>query len=155
MAAYFFDASGIVKRYLLEPGTAWVQGLTSQPAHEIFVARITLVEVTAAVTRRGRGGALSGAGGSAASILSQFRLDVAHQYNILEVTPALLGDAITLAETHGLRAYDAVQLAVARELHRRRLAIGMSGITLICADRELNGASTAEALTVEDPNHYP
>lgn len=51
-----------------------------------------------------------------------------------------------------MRAYDAVQLAVARELHSRRLAVGLGGATLISADQELNAAATAEGVPVDDPN---
>jgi predicted nucleic acid-binding protein len=154
MAAYFCDASGIVKRYLPEVVTAWVQALADPAAaHEFFLARISRVEVTAAITRRSRGGMLAGV--SAPAILAQFRHDAAHQYNIVEVTPALLADAETLAETHGLRAYDAVQLAAARELQNRRLALGLSGITLVSADQELNAAAVGVGLPVDDPNHHP
>jgi len=42
------------------------------------------------------------------AILSQFRHDLAHQYNTLEIVPALLIEAERLAERHGLRGYDAV-----------------------------------------------
>ena len=42
MAAFIFDASGIVKRYLTEIGSAWVQGLTDPAAaHEVFLTRLT------------------------------------------------------------------------------------------------------------------
>ncbi len=42
MAAFFCDASGIVKRYVPEVGTAWMQGLAGPAAgHEIFLARIS------------------------------------------------------------------------------------------------------------------
>ena len=154
MAAHFCDASGIVKRYVPETGTAWVQALADPAgAHEIFLARITRVEVTAAITRRSRGGMLAGV--SAPAILAQFRHDAAHQYSIVEVTPALLAAAEAMAETHGLRAYDAVQLAAARELHTRRLGVGLGGITLISADRELNAAALAEGMLVDDPNQPP
>jgi len=154
MAAYLFDASGIVKRYIHEPGTGWVRNLADPLAsHEIFLARITMVEVTSAVTRRERGGTLPGQ--SATVILTQFRQDVAHQYNILEITPVLLHVATLLAETQGLRAYDAVQLAVALELHNQRVSAGQSAVTLVSADQELNTPATAEGLIVQDPNQHP
>ena len=35
MAAFIFDASGIVKRYLSEIGSGWVQGLTDPNAAAI------------------------------------------------------------------------------------------------------------------------
>jgi predicted nucleic acid-binding protein len=154
MAAFIFRASGIVKRYLMEIGSGWVQGLTDPAAaHEVFLTRITRLEIVAAVTRRGRGDPLSAS--AAPALLAQFRHDSAHRYTILEVTPPLLADAERLAESHGLRAYDAVQLAVAADLHRERLANGLSKPTLISADQELNAAAIAEGLDVDDPMAHP
>ena len=91
----------------------------------------------------------------APALLAQFRHDAAHQYTILEVTPALLADAERPAEIHGLRAYDAVQLAAAADLHRERLANGLSRPTLISADQDLNAAAIAEGLDVDDPTTNP
>ncbi len=154
MAAFIFDAGGIVKRYLNEIGSGWVQGLADPAAaHDIFLTRITRVEVVAAVTRRGRGGRMPAS--AVPAMLAQFRHDAAHQYNILEVPPALLTDAERLAEIHGLRAYDAVQLAVAAELHRGRSTIGLSRLTLISADQELNAAAIAQGIDVDDPTAHP
>ena len=154
MAAFIFDASGIVKRYLNEIGSGWVQGLADPAAaHDIFLTRITRVEVVAAVTRRGRGGCMPAS--AVPAMLAQFRHDAAHQYNILEVPPALLTDAERLAEIHRLRAYDAVQLAVAAELHQGRSTIGLSRLTLISADQELNAAAIAQGIDVDDPTAHP
>jgi hypothetical protein len=44
-----------------------------------------------------------------------------------------------LANTHALRAYDAVQLAVAVELNSRWLKGGQGGIVLVSADDDLKG----------------
>jgi len=74
---------------------------------------------------------------------------------VLEITVPLLTDAMRLAEIHGLRAYDAVQLAAALELNGRWLAGGLTGITLVSADQDLNIAALAESLMVEDPNLHP
>ena len=50
MAVYFLDTSAVVKRYVLETGTAWVQALTAPAAgHVLCVARITRPETVAAV----------------------------------------------------------------------------------------------------------
>jgi uncharacterized protein len=122
VAALIFDASAIVKRYLKETGSGWIHGLAVPAAgHELFLTRIARVEIVAAVIRRGRGNVIPVA--AATALIAQFRHDAAHQYNILEVTPALLADAEQMAEAHGLRGYDAVQLAVTgveRRRHRRR-----------------------------------
>jgi uncharacterized protein len=73
----------------------------------------------------------------------------------VEITAPLLTDAMRLVEAHGLRAYDAVQLAAAVELNGRWLAAGMGSITLVSADQQLNNAAVAEGLLVEDPNLHP
>ena len=152
--AYFFDSSAIVKRYVRETGTSWVRRLTRRGQPDpIYLARITAVEVTAAVARRRASGKPTPA--RARSIFALFRSHLATRYLIMEVTPALVDAAMRLADTHELRAYDAVQLAAALELNGRWLAAGMGSITLVSADQGLNDAAIAEGLTVENPNSYP
>ncbi len=154
MAAYFCDTSGIVKRYVQETGTAWVQALADPiTGSRLYLARIAAVEVVAAVTRRHHGGHLTAA--ETADILRQFRSDLTAEYRGVEITPALLTSAMNLAETHGLRAYDAVQLAAVTELNASRIASGLGPITLVSADRDLNSAALASGLAVEDPNLHP
>jgi predicted nucleic acid-binding protein len=154
MAAFFLDTSAVVKRYIQEAGTAWVQGIADPAAsHLIYLARITAVEMSSAVIPRQRGGTLSAQ--DAASTLQQFRHDLVSGYRIIEVIPSLLSSAALLVEKHGLRAYDAVQLAAAVGLNNRRVAAGTDAVTLIPADQELNTAAIAEGLPVEDPNSHP
>src|SRR5436309_640086 len=89
MAAFFFDSSALVKRHVTEVGSAWVRSLTcAKPAHTLYIARITAVEITSAITRRQRGGHLSSAQGRA--IFGHFRRHLAQRYIILELTPSLL-----------------------------------------------------------------
>lgn len=110
MAVYYVDSSGIVKRYAKEVGSAWVVSITDLAmGNEVYVVRITGVEVVSALTRRARGGTIDPADASQA--LAAFKKDLLHEYHIVEVTEALVNSAILLAETHGLRGYDAVQLA--------------------------------------------
>ena len=155
MAAYFCDSSAIVKRYLQETGTAWVRRLTRRGNPDpIYLARITAVEVTSAVARRRRGGQL--AVPRARNILTRFRGHLASgRYIILEITPALLTAAMQLADSHELRAYDAVQLAAAVELNHRWLSAGLAVVTFVSADQNLNTAAAAQGLIVEDPNNHP
>lgn len=119
MAVYVVDSSALVKRYVRENGTAWVRGLTDPAAgHTLYIAGITGVEVVSALTRQTRGGALAPT--DAALALTQFRHDFAHQYQTVDLTPRLIARAMDLTETHALRGYDAVQCAVAVEIHRAR-----------------------------------
>lgn len=154
MIAYFFDTSGIVKRYVTETGTTWILGLvTPQRGNTIYLAEITPVEVVAAITRRGRGGGLSPHDAIAA--LKAFHNDFPAQYLPVSITPALLREAMHLAEKHGLRGYDAVQLASVLEIHRQHLAVGLPSPVLVSADAELNSAALAEGLQIENPNLHP
>ncbi|MFN8371958.1 MAG: hypothetical protein U0694_03660 [Anaerolineae bacterium] len=50
MSDYFFDSSGLVKRYLREVGSGWVQRIVNPTAaNRIFVSQITQVEIMPAV----------------------------------------------------------------------------------------------------------
>jgi len=153
VAVYFIDSSALVKRYVIETGTAFVTDITDPAAgHHTYVARITGVEVIAALARRGRGGDVSA--DALAAALDQFRREFATQYRIVEMTSALLSDAMRLAETRALRGYDAVQLAAALRVNTECVALGLSS-TLVSADGDLNTAAMTEGLTVEDPNAHP
>ena len=57
-----------------------------------------------------------------------------------------------LARKHGLRAYDAVQLAAMREVTQLYQMTDLGPVTLISADRELNAAASDEGLAVDDPS---
>jgi hypothetical protein len=56
VAAYFFDSSALVKRYVNETGSTWVEAATDPDsgAH-VYVAAITGVEVIAALSRKRKG----------------------------------------------------------------------------------------------------
>ena len=65
--------------------------------------------------RRGHRGDIAAT--DVAAALAQFRQDFAELYRIIEITPALVIRAMALAEMYAMRGYDAVQLAVAVEVH--------------------------------------
>jgi predicted nucleic acid-binding protein len=70
VASYFVDSSALVKRYVNETGSAWLSGLVASAAgNDIYIARITTVEVIAALTRRARGGTIGATDASAISLL--------------------------------------------------------------------------------------
>jgi predicted nucleic acid-binding protein len=151
--AYFLDSSALVKRYVREDGTAWVRSLTRRTAgHRIFLARITPVEVTAAVARRRKGRTLTAR--KASSILHRFRQHLAGRYTLIDLTPVLFDEAMRLANRHALRAYDAVQLAAALKIRQERQDAGFAPVTLVSADQALNDAATAEGMTVDDPRSH-
>jgi hypothetical protein len=46
MAATYYDSSALVKRYVVEVGSAWVRRMVARPAHHVlYTAALTEVEV--------------------------------------------------------------------------------------------------------------
>ena len=152
-AADFVDSSALVKRNVWETGTAWVRGIPRRRSStHVYIALITAVEVTSAIARR-RGATLSAA--QASSLLSQFRKHLAGRYLPSQTTPALVSEATKLANTHRLRAYDAVKLAAALDVYRDWSCNRLGAFVFVSADRERNTAATAEGLAVDDPILHP
>ena len=154
MADYFFDTSALVKRHVNEAGSRWVRSLLRSKAdHRIYIARITAVEVFSAITRRQNSGDLSPA--QAGAIIGHFRRHLSQRYRIIELTPFHFSEAMLTVRKHRLRAYDAVQLAVALEISRLRQLAGLGPVTFVTADKALGAAATAEGQPVEDPATHP
>jgi hypothetical protein len=154
VAIYFADTSALCKRYIAEVGSTWIRSvLDPTTGATVFIARVTMVEMIAAITRRERGGALTPT--DAATARAAFQSDLAQEYQVVEVTETLATQAMRLAETHGLRGYDAIQLAAALTIQTLRVTQQLPPVTLVSADSELNAAATAEGLIVEDPHAHP
>ena len=152
MASYFFDSSAIVKRYAAEVGSSWVMNLTDPVSgHTIYVVRVTGAEVASALVRK-RPPLLPA---DLVRALADFKRDFLHQYQRLAANDVVVIRAMTLAETHHLRGYDAVQLAAALELLAVNLAAGLPSPIFVSADVHLNTAAVAEGLTVDNPNSHP
>lgn len=117
MVAYFFDSSALVKRYTREVGTAWVISLFRPvQANRIYLVRIASVGVVSALMRRARAGKLDPS--AASRTIARFRRAFVGRCRKVEITETLVERATSLAETHVLRGYDAVQLR--RSSHRER-----------------------------------
>jgi uncharacterized protein len=127
VAIYFCDSSAIVKCYVQEQGSGWMVALLDAAAmHHLYLARITGVEVIAAMCRRARYGDIAAT--DVAAALAQFRQDFAGLYRVIEITPTLVTRALAFAETYALRGYDAVQLAAAVEVQIRGGYPGASSV---------------------------
>jgi predicted nucleic acid-binding protein len=150
--AYFFDSSALVKFYVNETGTVWVRSFTDSEDNVIHVASLAKVETVSALTRRLRRRDITQAEfDNACDDLEQ---DFATQYRVVSLTEEIIEEAATLAKKHGLRAYDAVQLAASLDTSRIVSQIESTQLTLVCADLELNAAARAEGLNVENPNDH-
>ncbi len=136
----YLDSSALTKRYVVEPGSEEVARLISE-ADAVGTAWISLVEVVAALTKSVRLGVLTSEEGDSAIRL--FELDWPSLAR-LQITELLVSEAASLARKHGLRGYDAVQLAAA-SLWQKSLEIP---ITLLSCDRQLSAAARHEGMIV-------
>ncbi|MEH2381386.1 MAG: type II toxin-antitoxin system VapC family toxin [Nostoc sp.] len=151
---YFLDSSALLKRYVPEIGTAWIQALTAQSAANLLiVARVTFVEVHSAIARRQREGSLSS--NQANQILQAFCYHFDTQYEKVELLPAVTQIAGQLVNQYPLRAYDAVQLASALSLLPQFIQSNDLTFTFLTADDRLLITAQSEALASDNPNHHP
>lgn len=154
MASYFLDSSSLVKRFAAEKGTGFLMGLfRKRPTLYIFVSRITLVEVSSALARKGHSNEIT----NEAEIRSQKRLRRSFggdRLGVAELSSTLIEEAATLARKHRLRGYDAVQLASALDVSRGLFPSVLAPLIFVSADEDLNRAAIAEGLSIENPNNH-
>jgi hypothetical protein len=136
----YFDASALVKRYLHEAGTADVMRL-SDTLTSAGTSLISRAEVSAAISRAGRLGAITMA--EAEASLSDFRRQWLSLFRV-RVDETTMARADALAWESGLRGHDAVHLASALAW---REAIAESPV-FATFDRALGKAARAQGLDV-------
>ena len=135
----FADSSALVKLYADEAGHEQLRGLGS-----MAVAHLARVEVPAALWRKQRMGELSA--GDARLLTADFEADYfgtdsePPRFAAVAVTGSLLDEAARLCASHGLRAYDAVQLSAALAVRRA----DESCTEFAAFDRSLRTAAAAE-----------
>ena len=106
MNFYVFDTSALLKRYVAEVGSRWVESITVRSANNrIFVAQFTSVEVVSGLMRRKQSGELSARQAKALRLLVDRHF--AREHSEVAYTTALGDAAKDLLERYQLRAADA------------------------------------------------
>ncbi len=155
MTHYYFDASALVKYYIREPGTAWVRELTDAllpgsiaRRHIIFMADVSAAETAAAFAILHRVGRI----GKRLWEESFDRLmaDIGSRFVLLRTWHEDFFTAAYLTRRHPLKAYDAIQLAVALRQQRALMAYHLA-VCFVSGDGRLLEAARAEGLPVENP----
>ena len=154
MTVYFLDSSALVKRYVTEKGSVWLQQLAEpESGHTLIVARISWAELLSALARLQREYALSPADINDA--LTTLSYDWATQYQVVEIDAAVINLAGELLFDHPLRAYDSVQLASALQLRPAFADAPEGSYVFLAADERLLSAARAEGLATQNPNEQP
>ena len=155
MGVYYFDASALVKLYIPERGSEWVDQIVNAYygngfTNTIAIAKVGIVEVAAAFARRYRMGDVSRKQWH--NLYGSLMRDALERFETLLADDVLVWEAATLTKSHPLRGYDAVHLATALVLNRKLLRAGLSGLTFVSADKTLCKAAEAEGLRVVNPD---
>jgi uncharacterized protein len=154
VSAVYMDTSALVKRYVSEVGSDWINALLDgQQALTSLTSHLAVIEGICTFARRRREGLLSPE--DYARTLVAFDYDFRYRYDVITAEPTVIDAARQLAERHPLRAYDAVHLASAWLADRKLVQAGQPSLTFICADDRLIAAAQAEGLLADNPNHHP
>lgn len=154
VSAYFLDSSALVKRYIPEIGSAWIQAIAfPNTGNLLIISRITWVEVLSALARRQRESLLSDA--DVNLIIQQFRYDLNNQYQVVEFDQALAESAGQLVNQYPLRAYDAVQLASVLRIQAIFASATSTSLIFLTADDRLLTIAQTAGNSSDNPNNYP
>jgi predicted nucleic acid-binding protein len=154
MRPYYLDTSALVKHYVTEAGSAWLESVVFQPDDVLtLTSRVTMVEVWSALARRRREVSISPQHHSEA--LDAFREDCLIRYRFVEFDLPVIESAGQLLERYPLRAYDAVQLASALAASRVLAEASLPLPVFLSADDHLLAVADAEGLLTDNPNLHP
>lgn len=158
MSICYLDSSALTKYYVTEPGSTWVRQLieAQDPVSGEFlqvlsVAEITRVEVAASLAVIERVGRIRRT--VREREYRRFIHQLTTRYTIIPIITNDYESAANLIQSYPLRAYDAIQLAVALR-YQQIVASFQMRIVFISGDKTLNSAAQAEGLSVDNPfNH--
>jgi predicted nucleic acid-binding protein len=159
MSTYYFDTSALVKLYVPETGSFWVDQIFQTRdigggfTHQISCCKIGIVEVAAAAARREREGKLTAE--NRKHLFAVFLNDTGQRIKMIAVTDEIIRLAADLTQRAPLRGYDAVHLASALTLNDYLAQARIPELIFISADQLLLDIAEIEGLKVENPNSYP
>lgn len=147
----YFDASALVKRYSLEPGTALVNEVFRLiPAERMLCATLGMLEVASILLRKRNDGRLKRKRYQQA--MTEFKSEVldSNRFLAAQVSDRLMRASLKLLLRHNLNATDAVILRSALDW-RDFLQHSGEDLMVWTADQRLARAAEAEGLTVFNP----
>jgi len=157
MNRYYFDSSGLVKLYVTEPGSQWINTILSYTTYgsldTILMAKIGLVETAAAISKHERMKKIALA--QRDLLYQKLLYDTRNRLTMIAESDIIILLAASLTQRHSLRGYDAVHLATALEINRGFIVNRLSPLTFVSADDKLCQSAIVEGLATENPNNHP
>lgn len=156
MQHFFFDSSGLVKRYIPENGTSWIRTITNPKNRpQIVISELALVEISSAVARRTSERRFTN--NDAQNIIKLLMRHASTQYFLYPMDDEIIAQAQRLCLMYApkMRSLDSIQLASAIVLNREITAQYQPALTFVCADTRLLTIAQAEGLVPINPNLMP
>ena len=147
MGFIYADSSVLVKRHVIETGTAWFQKYAQE--NTVITTQISFVEVFSAFNRLLREERIERE--MYETLATDFTELCEIEYTLIELTNDVLQGARKLLEKYPLRAYDAVQLISAVMANDAALQSAQIPIVFLSADYRLLDAAKQESLMVDTP----
>jgi len=150
---YYADSSALVKRHISEAGSVWIeQQFDAANGNRIITAKLSVAEVLSAMNRRRREANITAT--EYAKFSGDFLSFVETDYEMVELSDAVLLEAQRLLETHPLRAGDAIQLASALLANTELQSANLPALTFLASDARLLTAANSESLQTDDPQNH-
>ncbi len=167
MPAYFFDTNALIKAYIHEPGSPWVNAAMASKPPRVYISELARVELPSALYKveriRGYSQALTDT--AINRFLADLRLSApTRRLKVFEIVP-LSDQVLTLADAllrrfrtgtpYALRSLDAIQLASAVLARSALPPTERAHITFVTVDRQLRGVAGADGFPTINPEHPP
>jgi uncharacterized protein len=147
LALYYLETSALVKLYVREPGTERLLSLAARSsANRLVILSLAQVEFRSALRRRERNGEIPAL--VANQLLDLFKQHAESRFVTQAVTDFVIDLASALVDRHGVRAFDAIQLAGYMAL---KTSVGAEAPIFVCADHGLLSAAKLEGVPILDP----
>ena len=153
MRGTFIDTSALAKLYHAEAGSRRMEELAASPDARLIISQLSLIEIQSVFATKVRMGIIDQT--SLDQMRGLFFADLsAGRFQVVLVSGRYFRSAERLIRSHAvnrsLRTLDALQLAVALELHRRGVVA-----ELVASDRNLCEVGVLEGLPVINPLQTP
>ena len=151
---YYADSSALLKRHVIEIGSNWIKNeFSTASKNTIYTSKLSVVEVLSALNRRKRESSISSA--EYTKFSKDFLAVSKFQYEMIDLSDAVLLESQRLLENYPLRAGDAIQLASALLANAQLQTAKLPTLIFLASDIRLLSAAKGEGLQTDDPQNHP
>ena len=151
---YYADSSALLKRHVIEIGSNWIKNeFSTASKNTIYTSKLSVVEVLSALNRRKWESSISSA--EYTKFSKDFLAVSKFQYEMIDLSDAVLLESQRLLENYPLRAGDAIQLASALLANAQLQTAKLPTLIFLASDVRLLSAAKGEGLQTDDPQNHP